>query len=74
MRYNYAIVNDSGRCYELRASTFCICNRLYVPIDGVDYNYLSKYYWPLPEFVDTDEDFSGDWYSDAAHTVKEVAH
>lgn len=74
MRYNYAVVDDSGKCYDLRTSTFCICDKRHVPIKTITRQYLSKYYWPLPEFVDTDADFTGEWYLDALHTIKGVAY
>ena len=74
MRYNYAIVDETGKCYDLHNCTFCICDKFHVPVDYIDVQYLSGYYWPLPEFVDDDTDFTGEWYSDPAHTIKGVAH
>lgn len=74
MAYNYAIVDDIGKCYDLRTLTFCFCHKSHVPIESINIKYLSGYYWPLPEFVDDDADFNGKWYSDPAHTVEGVAH
>ena len=72
MEYNYAVVDDFGKCYNLCASTFYICYKFHVPIEKIDMKYLSKYYWPIPEFVDfIEKDFVGQWYSDAMHTIKE---
>ena len=41
MRYNYAIVDETGKCYDLRKSTFCICDKFHVPVNYIDIQYLS---------------------------------
>ena len=80
MKYNYAVVDEFGRCYLLLMATFYICDRLHIPIEAdgqisvemANKKYLSKYYWPLPEFADFDTDFVGERYADALHTIKEA--
>jgi len=73
MKYNYAVINDIGKCYEVYKTTNCTCDQYHVPIPRVDVNYLSKYYHPMPQYVDGDFDFTGDWYLDVEHLIKEVA-
>ena len=70
MRYMYAIVNDIGRCYEVRRSTDYICNKNYIPIIDISVKYLSKYYYPMPQIVDSGADFIGKWYHDIDHTIE----
>ena len=71
--YKYAVINDLGKCYEVYATTNCTCDKYHVPISDKNINYLSKYYYPIPQYVDGDFDFTGDWYLDIEHTIKEVA-
>lgn len=73
MRYMYAVINDAGKCYEVRRSTNYVCDRHYVPIGEVSAKYLSKYYHPIPNIVDSDADFVGRWYADVSHTIEEVS-
>ena len=73
MRYLYAIINDYGKCYEVRRCTDCVCDPHYVPIKEISAKYLSKYYHPVPNVVDNDADFLGKWYKDFNHTIEEVA-
>lgn len=68
--YKYAIVRTSdGLCIELRDSTDYILRPEYVPIEEELSVYFLKYYWPLPEVVNSFDDFQGSWWSDAAHTT-----
>lgn len=69
--YRYAMIDSTGKCYEIRDTTNSRRDPYYVPI-GDSNLYLSKYYWPILEFSDYDTDFNGEWYLDAAHTIKEV--
>ena len=73
MRYMYAVINDSGKCYEVCRRTDCVCDKHFVPIGQVSAKYLSKYYYPMPSVVDNDSDFVGKWYKDFNHTIEEVA-
>lgn len=73
MKYIYAVINDIGKCYGVYTTTNCTCDKYHVPISNADMNYLSKYYHPIPQYVDGDFDFVGDWYIDIEHTIKEVA-
>lgn len=72
MSHYYAVIDDAGKCYEVRHSIIPVCDPHYVVISNYSIEYLSKYYWPVLKFVDCDTDFSGDWYLDASHSVKEV--
>lgn len=68
--YYYAIINlDTGRCTGLQDTSDYILRPDYVPIDIYDNNYWFKYYYPIPETVTSFDDFQGQWYSDAAHTI-----
>lgn len=72
MSYCYALIDNSGKCYEVRRMIMRVLRPCYVPIDNVSIDYLSKYYWPIPNFVDCKENFCGQWYLDAGHTIKGV--
>ena len=68
--YHYAIVRESdGWCLEAQDTSTYILDPTFVPIENIDTftNYL-KYYWPLPEVVNSFDDFQGTWWNDAAHT------
>ena len=73
MKYHYAIIDDIGKCYGIRNTPVHICDPHYIPIYDNFNKYLSKYYWPILPFTDCHDDFSGEWYLDASHTIKEVA-
>lgn len=72
MRYMYAVINNVGKCYEVRRTTEYLCGKNYVPISDVSARYLSKYYYPMPDVVDNDADFMGKWYKDIDHTIEEA--
>lgn len=72
MVYNYALINDAGRCYEVYKTTAYIHDKYHVPIDRVSIDYLFKYYYPMPDIVVNDSDFCGEWYFDVKHQIKEV--
>jgi hypothetical protein len=44
-------------------------DRTYVPIEDDSLDYLLKYYHPIPETVTSFDDFHGNWYEDATHTI-----
>lgn len=68
--YYYAKLNPStGMCKGLQDSSDYILDPCYVPIEVYDWNYLMKYYYPIPETVTSFDDFQGSWYEDAAHTI-----
>lgn len=73
MKYKYAVINDIGKCYAVYTTTNYICDKYHVPVPESDINYLSKYYYPIPQYVDWWTDFTGEWYLDVEHTIKEVA-
>ena len=68
--YHYAIVQeDNGWCLETQDTSAYILKRNFVPVDSIDNEYILKYYWPLPDTVTSFDDFQGQWYEDAAHTI-----
>ena len=69
--YYYARIGNTtnGRCMGVDDSTNYVLDPTYVPISEYNTNYVMKYYWPLPETVESFNDFQGQWYSDAAHTT-----
>lgn len=68
--YHYAIVRaNNGLCRETQDTSDYILDPTFVPIDDASGDYLLKYYWPLPETVESFDDFQGQWYTDAAHTI-----
>lgn len=73
MKYHYAVIDAAGKCCGIRNTAIYICDPYYVPIEDGSTKYLSKYYWPILAFADYHEDFNGEWYLDASHTIKEVA-
>lgn len=69
--YKYAVIADltNGWCLQVEDTSNYILDPTYVPIPTDDINYLLKYYWPIPETVNSFDDFQGDWYEDAEHTI-----
>ena len=68
--YYYASVRESdGMCVGTRDTSDYILDRLQIPIPEYNENYLMKYYHPIPDSVSSFDDFQGQWYSDAAHTI-----
>lgn len=68
--YYYAILDAStGMCIQIDDTSSYYLDPLFVPINVIDLNYLLKYYYPIPETVESFDDFQGQWYSDAAHTI-----
>lgn len=68
--YYYARIDiNTGMCRGLDDTSNYILDPAYVPIETYDMNYLFKYYYPIPETVESFDDFQGQWYSDAAHTI-----
>lgn len=64
--YAYAIIRESdGRCKHVQDTSNYIENRLYIPLETYNAEYLGKYYYPIPTAYG---DFNGSWYYDAAHT------
>ena len=68
--YYYAVINlSNGRCTGTQDTSDYVLSPDHVPIETYDLNYLFKYYWPIPETVTSHDDFQGQWYKDAAHTI-----
>ena len=67
--YYYAKLNQNGMCTGVQDTSTFILDPYYVPIDTYTLNYCLKYYHPIPETVESFDDFQGQWYSDAAHTI-----
>lgn len=68
--YYYAQLDlDTGMCMGLMDTSNYILSPDHVPVEVYDWNYAFKYYYPIPETVDSFDDFQGQWYSDAAHTI-----
>lgn len=68
--YYYALINaDTGMCMEVRDTSDYVLDPCYVPIETYTLNYFLKYYYPIPETVTSHDDFQGQWYKDAAHTI-----
>lgn len=68
--YKYAIIDLSvGFCVEVQDTSNYILRPTFVPVETADFGYLMKYYHPLPETVTSFDDFQGQWYEDAAHTI-----
>lgn len=77
--YKYAVIDNVGKCYRVYNTTNYICEKTHVPI--VDYEnlvpccdaaerYLGRYYYPIPQYVDSHQDFVGDWYLDFERQIK----
>ena len=68
--YYYAQLDlNTGMCLGVQDTSNYILDPGYVPIEIYDLNYMLKYYYPIPETVESFDDFQGQWYSDAAHTI-----
>lgn len=69
--YRYAVINDAGKCYEVYNTTNCTCDEYHVPVKDIKVDYLGKYYYPIPKYVDGEFDFKdGNWYLDFEHKIK----
>lgn len=68
--YYYAQINTTtGMCRGVKDTSDYILSPDHVPIEVYDLNYCLKFYYPIPETVTSHDDFQGQWYSDAAHTI-----
>ena len=68
--YYYAQINtNTGMCRGVQDTSDYILDPGYVPIEVYTLNYCLKYYYPIPETVTSHDDFQGQWYKDAAHTI-----
>lgn len=68
--YYYAQIDiNTGMCRGVQDTSDYILDPSYVPIDTYTANYCLKYYYPVPITVTSFDDFQGQWYSDAAHTI-----
>jgi hypothetical protein len=68
--YYYAQLDlETGMCVGVSDTSNYILAPGYVPIETYTLNYFMKYYYPIPETVESFDDFQGQWYSDAAHTI-----
>jgi hypothetical protein len=61
---------ENGLCRGVEDATDYILNRLYVPIANDMLPYAMKYYHPIPDVVNSFDDFQGKWYADAQFTVE----
>lgn len=69
--YAYAIIDlNTGMCFQVNDTTNYSLRRDYIPIPEYNGDYGLKYYYPIPESVSSEDDFKGEWYVDAAHTIK----
>lgn len=66
--YKYAVIRPNGLCTQIQDTTTYILDPLYVPITDDTIDYGLKYYYPIPETVESFDDFQGLWYYDAEHT------
>ena len=67
--YKYARLRLSdGICRAITDTSEYILSPEYVPITDDSVNFLRKYYYPIPEEVNSFADFQGLFYYDAAHT------
>lgn len=66
--YKYATLEENGLCTGLQDRTDYILRPDYVPIEDDSLPYLLKYYYPMPNVVNSFSDFHGLWYLDEAHT------
>lgn len=65
--YAYAVIRETdGRCKNVKDTTNYVEDRLYIPLDAYNINYLGKYYYPIPTAYG---DFNGSWYEDSAYTI-----
>lgn len=68
--YYYALIDaNTGMCTGVRDTSNYVLDPCYVPIEVYTGNYILKYYHPIPTVVESFDDFQGQWYSDAAHTI-----
>ena len=68
--YKYAVINTStGMCNQVKDSSNYVLRVDYVPISTASLSYIKKYYYPIPTSVTSFDDFQGQWYTDAAHTI-----
>ncbi len=68
--YYYAQLDrNTGMCRGIQDTSNYILDPCYVPIETYDSHYLFKYYHPIPETVESFDDFQGQWYSDESHTI-----
>lgn len=66
--YKYAELRTNGLCVGVQDTSAYILNPLLVPIEDDTINFGLKYYYPIPEEVNSFADFQGLFYYDAAHT------
>ena len=66
--YKYAVIRENGLCVAVQDRTDYILDPLYIPITDDTVNFALKYYYPIPEVVNSFSDFNGLFYYDVAHT------
>lgn len=66
--YKYARIRANGLCTAVQDTSTYVLDPLYVPIEDDSVNFALKYYYPIPEEVNSFADFQGLFYYDAAHT------
>lgn len=58
-----------GQCIEMADTTRVHLRPDYVPVTDIDnVDFILKWYYPIPEHVESFEDFHGLFYHDEAHT------
>lgn len=69
--YKYAIIRASdGRCRGTQDTSDFILDPLYVPIENDEFNFYGKYYHPIPETVNSFDDFQGKWYTSSTYETE----
>lgn len=66
--YKYAFINTSGLCIGMQDTSDLYLDPRFVPIEDDSVDFLLKYYWPIPETVNSFADWQGLFYLDAVHT------
>ena len=67
--YKYVKIRTTdGLCFGNADTSEYILDPMYVPVEEILPNFALKYYYPIPEEVNSFADFQGLFYHDAAHT------
>lgn len=66
--YAYAVIRESdGWCLQVKDTSNYIEDKLYIPLEEYNEEYLFKYYHPIPTAYG---DFNGKWYTTNSHDVE----
>lgn len=71
--HKYAILDTNpayyGQCIEMQDTTSRIFDPMHIPVTDIDnVDFILKWYYPIPESVESFDDFHGLFYHDEAHT------